>query len=259
MPMDDEELKAAVVRAGKDEYGFALRRALCEALTLAFKKAGEALWIGGSIIGPDRVAGTSPFGCFGSDATVGLATVVQIAGELSAGVIALLDQGNRYSATALLRQLVEVEYLTWAFAEDEDEAMNWLRSTKEERLRFWQPRHIRNRANGRFRGIDYALHCEKGGHPSPEGNRLLPGHGNEPDFFEWNDLAFHGQSAWDYMLNAADKLDYGERIRELPVAQDLVAAQKRRRDRDPLVPLLAETWARLDETRPPTRRAMQGA
>lgn len=44
-----------------------------------------------------------------------------------------------------MRQLVEVEYLTWAFAEDEDEAMRWMRSTKEERMRFWQPRHIRAR------------------------------------------------------------------------------------------------------------------
>lgn len=106
--MDEEELKAAVIQAGKDEYGIACRRELCQALALAFKRAGEGLWIGGSIIGPDRVDGVSPFG-FGSDATVALGTVVQIAGELSAGVIALLDQGNRYGAAALQRQMVEVE------------------------------------------------------------------------------------------------------------------------------------------------------
>jgi hypothetical protein len=119
--MNDEELKAAVIRAGNDERGIALRRELCEALTLAFKKAGEALWLCGAVIGPDQVDGVSPFG-FGSDATVGLATVVQIAGE---------------------------------------------------------------------------------------------------------------QSAWDYILTAADKLDYGEEIRELSVAGALVAAEERRRDSDP--------------------------
>jgi hypothetical protein len=244
--MDDEELKAAVIRAGNDEHGIALRRKLCETLTLAFKKAGEALWLCGAVIGSDRVDGASPFG-FGSDATVGLGTVVQIAGELSAGVITLLDQGNRYGAAALLRQLVEVEYLTWAFAEDEEEAMNWLRSTREERMRFWQPRHIRNRSDGRFRGIDYALHCEKGGHPSPEGNRLLPGHsGDEPDFFTWNDLAFHGQSAWDYTLTAADKLGYGKEIRETLEAREVSAAEALRRADDPLVLLLAEVRQRID-------------
>jgi hypothetical protein len=100
IPVDDEELKAAVIRAGNDEHGIALRRGLCEALTLALKKAGEALWICGSVIGSDRVDGASPFG-FGSDATVALGTVVQIAGELSAGVITLLEQGNRYGAAAL--------------------------------------------------------------------------------------------------------------------------------------------------------------
>jgi hypothetical protein len=250
--MDDKELKAAVIRAGEDEHGIAVRREVCEALALAFRKAGEGLWLCGLVIGSDRVGGGSPFG-FGSDATVGLGTVVQIAGELSAGVVALLDQGNRYGAAALLRQLVEVEYLTWAFAEDEDEAMNWTRSTREERLRFWQPRHIRDRAKGRFRGIDYALHCEKGGHPSPEGNRLLPGHnGSEPDFFAWNDLAFHGQSAWDYTLAAADKLDYGDEMRGLAAAQALAEAQERRRYRDPLVPLLAEVMEILEASQSST-------
>jgi hypothetical protein len=250
--MDKEALKAAVIQAGEDEQGIAIRKELCQALVLAFRKAGEALWICGSIIGPDRVEGASPFG-FGRDAMVGLGTVVQIAGELSAGVIALLDQGNRYGAAALLRQLVEVEYLTWAFAEDEDEAMNWIRSTREERLQFWQPRHIRKRASGRFRGIDYALHCEKGGHPSPEGNRLLPDHsGSEPDFFAWNDLAFHGQSAWDYTLTAADKLDYGDEIRELAVAQALAAMEECRRNSDPLVPLLEEAMDWLDANPPST-------
>jgi hypothetical protein len=244
--MDEEALKAAVTQAGEDEHGIAIRRELCQALVLAFRKAGEALWICGSIIGPDRVEGASPFG-FGKDAMVGLGTVVQIAGELSAGVITLLDQGNRYGAAALLRQLVEVEYLTWAFAEDEDEAMNWIRSTREERLRFWQPRHIRKRADGRFRGIDYELHCEKGGHPSPEGNRLLPTHsGGEPDFFAWNDLAFHGQSAWGYTLAAADRLESGDEIRMLSEAQSLFAAEERRRSCDPLIPLLAEAQELLD-------------
>lgn len=244
--MDEEKLKAAIIEAGEDEQGIASRRELCQALAVALKKAGEGLWICGSVIGSDRVDEVSPFG-FGSDATVGLGTVVQIAGELSTGVIALLDQGNRYGAAALLRQLVEVEYLTWAFAEDEEEAMNWIRSSKEERMQFWQPRHIRSRAGGRFRGIDYALHCESGGHPSPGGIRLLPTHsGREPDFFEWNDLAFHGQSAWDYTLAAADRLKYGDEIRALPEAESLSAAEERRRSSDPLIPLLADARELLD-------------
>jgi phage/plasmid primase-like uncharacterized protein len=47
---------------------------------------------------------------------VGVATVAQISGELGAGAVALLEAGNNYAAAALIRQLVEVEYLASAFA-----------------------------------------------------------------------------------------------------------------------------------------------
>jgi hypothetical protein len=80
----------------------------------------------------------------------------------------LLDNGNLYAAAALLRQLVEVEYLAWAFAEDDEEAAAWLRSTKEERTKFWQPRltSLGKRSAGRFKG-GFLQH-----HPVPLFHRL---------------------------------------------------------------------------------------
>src|SRR6266851_2235856 len=146
-----------------DDSSRSARLSFVTALGPAFHSVGRILWTGGYIIGGDRVGGRSPFG-FGSDAVVGLAIVAQTAGELCSGMALLLGHGNDYSAAALLRQLVEVEYLAWAFAEDEDEAAEWLRSTRDERLQRWQPRHMRDRSAGRFRGSDYALHCELGGH-----------------------------------------------------------------------------------------------
>jgi hypothetical protein len=247
--VDEDEMKAAIVAAGQDEAAASSRRDLCECMAIALEEAGKCLWLCGAVIGSDRVEGVSPFG-FGSDATVGLGTVVQIAGELSAGVIALLGQGNRYSAAALLRQMVEVEYLAWAFAEDEEEAMKWLRSTRDERMQFWQPRHIRKRAGNRFRGTDYAGHCEVGGHPTPDGNRLLPtGSQKEPDFFSWNELIFHGLSIWDYTLVAADRLGYGRELRALPQADALRLAREERASTDPLVPLLEAAQRWLDANR----------
>jgi hypothetical protein len=109
--MDEDQLKAAIVEASEDGNGIACRKEVGEALVAAFRNVGEGLWFSGAIIGGDRVDGVSPFG-FGSDATVGLGTVVQMAGELSSGVVDLLGRDNRYAAAALLRQLVEVEYLT---------------------------------------------------------------------------------------------------------------------------------------------------
>jgi hypothetical protein len=250
--VDGEDLRAAVFKAGEDPEGRAHRTELCEALALAFTKVGEYLWLGGAIIGPDRVDGTSPSG-FGSDATVGLGTVVQIAGELSNGVIAVLAEGNRYVAMALVRQLVEVEYLTWAFAEEEKEAMNWFRSTEEERMKIWRPARIRKRAAGRFRGVDYALHCEIGGHPTPEGSRLLPSTDQkEPEFLSWNELVFHGLSVWDYTVAATDRLGHGDEIRALPEVGALNAARERQA-LDPLGPALA---AFLELARQPPGRVV---
>jgi hypothetical protein len=123
------------------------------------------------MLGTDRRDGESPFG-FGSDATVGLAIVAEIAAELISGTLTLLDQDGLYGAAALLRQLVEVEYLCWAFAEDEDEAKRWMRlgaavcagpgAASSHALAL--------NARGRGRGVDHDLPCLGG---SKAGANLL--------------------------------------------------------------------------------------
>jgi hypothetical protein len=197
-----------VDQAGTDPVSRAARVSVCGALAAAFQTTGERLWPLGYMLGTDRGDGESPFG-FGNDATVGLAIVAEIAGELISGTIALLDGGSLYGAAALLRQLVEVEYLCWAFAEDEDEAKRWMRSDRDERLRTWQPKHLRERSGGRFRGADYQGHCERGGHPTPEATTLLAAHSRQvpPELLRL-DLAHHGVSAWRYALDATQRLGY---------------------------------------------------
>jgi hypothetical protein len=178
------------------------REAVCRALASGLRECGAALWVGGYIVGGDRVQGRSPFG-YGSDASVGLALVAQSGGELTSGAVGLLDQGNLYSAAALIRQAVEVEYLAWAFAEDEEEARRWLRSRREDRLKMWQPRHLRERSKGLFSASDYGDHCEEGGHPTPESRRLLPDHSDQrPPSFLWFELARHGVGAWEHIVSA---------------------------------------------------------
>lgn len=192
-----------------DDNSRSARVTLGRALGPAFRSVGQVLWVAGDVIGGDRVAGRSPSG-YGSDAVVGLGLVTQTAGELCEGITLLLDHGNQYGAAALLRQLVEVEYLAWAFAEDDEEAARWLRSSKDERFQQWQPRHIRERSAGRFRSTDYGLHCEMGGHPTREGGRLLPGHQAWPEFFAWLELAVHGASTWDYVRAGVRRAGYDD-------------------------------------------------
>jgi hypothetical protein len=209
----EESPRELLKKATTDEVSRAVREDVCRKLAATFRTVGELLWAAGYLFGTDRRDGQSPFG-FGSDATVGLALVVEIGGELLTGTVALLEHENVYGAAALLRQIVEVEYLTWAFAEDQQEAMIWLRATPDERRKLWQPIHLRNRSGGRFRASDYHGHCERGGHPTPDATMLLPGHSRKvPIELWWLDLAEHGVSAWSYVDNAADSLGYAKEVR----------------------------------------------
>jgi hypothetical protein len=209
---------AFMTRADQDELSLALsdaesieaRRTLCIQLGAAFTDIGRLLFTLGSIIGTDGKSGNSPF-LYGSDATVGLGMVGQIAGELIAAASGLVEIDKYYAAMTLVRQVVETEYLAWAFSSDSSEAESWLRSSPEERQKIWQPRHIRSRSDGRFRGKGYHLHCERGGHPTPDARFLLPDHsvrlaGNAI----WVEIAVHGISCWDYFVEAIVELDHAE-------------------------------------------------
>lgn len=207
MEIGENDLGTHVRRAAADERGSEARETLCDGLATAFESAGELLWVCGWTLGPDRVSGDSPFQ-HGNDAVVGLATVLQIAGELTQGASQLLAADNLYAAAALIRQTVEVEYLAWAFSEAEDEAAAWLRSTREERHALWKPAKLRQRSNGRFRNTDYALHCDTGGHPTPQAAQLLRNHSNrQPLGFWWCDLVGHALNIWGYAKSASERLD----------------------------------------------------
>ena len=131
------------------------RVSVCETIGQALVQVGKVLWVTGYIVGSDRKSGTSPFR-FGNDSAVGVATVAQIGGELAIGASDLLKTGNCYAACALIRQLVEVEYLAEAFAREHDQAAEWLRADREQRRQFWSPGKLRQRApDGLFLASDY--------------------------------------------------------------------------------------------------------
>lgn len=136
--------------------------------------AGRELHVAGHIVGPDRVRGHSPFG-HGSDEVVAVSVLLRICSQLTSASADLFKDGRTYAAAALLRQLVEVEYLAWAIETRDRDGERWLRSTKEERESFFKPAKLRQAAEGKFRGKDYGYHCELAGHPVPGANILLDG------------------------------------------------------------------------------------
>jgi hypothetical protein len=153
--IDQRNLRLELLAAASDHEAISARRAVCRKLVTAFNQSGTSLRTVGNLTGPQRVDGSSPFDN-GDDGLVALGYLSETAASLISGAVELFDDGNLYACAALNRQLVEVEYLAWAFAEDQDEATSWLRSSREARINRWQPRHLRQRSKGRFRASDYA-------------------------------------------------------------------------------------------------------
>ena len=170
-PTDDVQRKK-MKAAASDPIAVAARIAFARHTADTFKEVGFRLHLGGHIFGKDRRDGLSPFG-HGDDAAVAVSMLLQIGSQLVSGCADLISDGRAYAGAALVRQLVEVEYLAWAFETKDAEAARWLRSTKDERLSFFAPVKLRKAAGARFRSADYGYHCELGGHPVPGSWRLL--------------------------------------------------------------------------------------
>ncbi|MEM6564343.1 MAG: hypothetical protein AAF665_07855 [Pseudomonadota bacterium] len=138
----------------------------------SFRQFGEVLQVSGQLIGPDRKEGNSPFK-FGSDEVYGISLLLRIAAELSENTVKLFEEKQTYTAAALLRQIVEVEYLAWAFENRDRDAEKWLRSSKDERWEIFRPAKLRKAAGKQFRAKDYGYHCDMGGHPTPSAMTLM--------------------------------------------------------------------------------------
>lgn len=140
----------------------------------------------------------------GSDEVVGVSALLLIAGQLVSASADLLVQGRPYAGAALLRQIVEIEYLSWAFETRDGDAERWLQSDKTQRETFFKPAILRKAAEGKFRGQDYGYHCELGGHPVPVGTVLLIQDDAVPQLL-LSDLLGHAGGIWNHFAGWARK------------------------------------------------------
>lgn len=184
------------------------------------KSAGQLMHVAGHVLGDGRVSGSSSRGN-GDDALVGVAVLVQIAAELLDTSAELLCGTRHYAGAALLRQVVEVEYLTWAFANDQRDAAAWLNSTHEERMTLFSPRRLRGVSDGRFRFEDYQHHCEQGGHPVARAIPLLAATDPSVAQMLMLDLLLHCWRVTDNVVS------WAKRTRaDVEPAVDMLAAQQ---------------------------------
>ncbi|MBJ7323754.1 MAG: hypothetical protein JHC70_15605 [Rhodococcus sp.] len=134
----------------------------------------------------------------------GLAAAVTC--ELVASVAILASTRNAYGAAALVRQIVETEYLAWAVTNNPDDAIEWLNSTSDQRRKRWSPAKIRGRADGRFPNTDYRNHCEVGGHPTPQGAIAILDNRDVWVEVALYEAAHHGSNTWHYLIQAFSDL-----------------------------------------------------
>lgn len=177
------------------------RAALAQFTAETFTDAGAELHISGHIIGTDRITEQSPFGN-GSDERVGVSVLLRMASQLVSASADLFGDGRPYAAAALARQIVELQYLAWAFDTRDRDAERWLRSDRKERLSFFTPGKLRAASKGHFQGEDYTYHCELGGHPVPTGTVLLNG---DPAIAQLllSDTLGHCGGFWDHLVRWA--------------------------------------------------------
>lgn len=130
---------------------------------------------------------------------VAFSMLLQMAGELTRAAAKMLASGQHYAGAALLRQIVEIEYLTWTFKEGHRDPKKWLNSTHRERMQDFTPAQLRQTSHGRFLAKDYQDHCEQGGHPVPAGAHLLSGQNKAGVQLLLVDLITHAWRTWDHV------------------------------------------------------------
>jgi hypothetical protein len=134
------------------------------------------------------------------DGIYAVGLLLQTAGELALAAGRLLSDGEYYAGAALVRQVVEIEYLTWTFREGHRSASKWLQSTHSERMNSFSPRELRKTSKGRFLNQDYQHHCEQGGHPVPRSSFLLAGASPGSAQLLLVDLMCHCWRTWDQIV-----------------------------------------------------------
>ncbi len=188
--MNPETLRKELEKWAVDEGAQAARTAACRAVADGVGYAGRALYVGGWILRDPVMEG--------------LGVVTEMGAELAAGAVQLFDRELWYAGGALVRQLIEAEYLAWRFADNRSVASSWLRSSPDEIRQKFAPNTMRRESAGHFRDAEYWTHCDHGGHPSPRGRLLLKHHGGPlgSQLWVWADLTQHLERLWDH-LNVA--------------------------------------------------------
>jgi hypothetical protein len=184
---EEEEAPAALtildffVYLVDDDDAAAARERHCQAISSALENVASWLavdaWLGAGDVQDGSPRDQAEADPVRRRSFVSVGLVAQISSELVSGALLLFRDGNQYAASALVRQLIECEYLFRAFGLNFAEAARWHDANDSER---WDFAPSKLRKIGGFDRKEYANHCESGRSPAPVGtaaNGITPVHG----------------------------------------------------------------------------------
>lgn len=183
-PSDD------VVLAAFDTNSQRTRRIVCRAITSVLSETSSRL----------RAAGHT----WNNDNINGLGLMISIAAELSSSAIRCLDHRECYASAALVRQIVEVQYFMWTFAESRNAGRDWLKASSTVIRQNFKPDILRKKSHGVFDDAEYWRHCDMGGHPNPAAQVFFGQDADQSIVVEltFADLAQHLERIWNFFLTA---------------------------------------------------------
>ena len=170
-----------------------------------------------------------------SDETTAVSILLRISAQLLSVSTDLFSDGRNYAAAALLRQMVEVEYLAWAVDVRDQDGKRWLQSDSKQRMSFFSPSKLRMAAKGKFRSQDYSFHCEYGGHPTPVGAAMLLDRDQPEAQILLTDLLGHAGRIWDHVVRWGKRSPHGDPV--LHHSQQMLARFLAWKSQDPLATL----------------------
>ncbi|MHC6053484.1 hypothetical protein ACYT85_17245 [Ralstonia solanacearum] len=191
-----EMIEAFTVAAANEEI-VASRYEVLESASVAFSRMADELQVAGYFSNNDRLRAA--------------ALLVHLASELSNGISILLRAQREYPAGALLRQLIEVEYLAFQAYADSSQLEGWYGADAVSLRRQFTPKAMRKASGGVFRDQEYWHHCELGGHPHPRARILLRKYASclSPDVFLLPDSVHHVRRLWTSIRLLMPQLDGG--------------------------------------------------
>jgi hypothetical protein len=221
----DDETREQLARLIDDSDLFTLRVSACESVA-------QAVGVGASYLHVPAA--------LGNDRKVkALSLVMDMAFNLTQSSTTLFRAERWYSGTALVRQVIETEYLLALFGRDLRTAEQWLDASEKELRKWWAPAAMRKRLQGEFDEREYWDHCNRGGHPVPRAEPLLDGPLNKLDRrFCWIDFAMHCKRVFRVSVNCYQAFGYTkflEQATEYAIAYSAIEAWS---NRDPAPSIL---------------------